>query len=816
MILFQSCGSDDGGGSSITPVSLDFSSTTLTVAESAGAQTVTVLFDAEAPVSASFDVTISGDATYTDDFTTSPDGSAGSFTVSVSEGDAAQSFTFTPVDNDQVDGDKTVIFTISGAVDGVQLGDDVVLTVTIDDDEGPSNVDFAVASNSVTEDEGEFTVTLDLATTTTATGTAEITISGDAEAVTTTPAATDNVFTVSAASGEDEVTFTITPVNDSELTDDSEVVFTLTDASGGLELGSSQLTYTLTITEDDVVPPVTIASIRADYETNGTSTLESSTFIEGIVISEKSNVTGKNIVIQDESDGIVVRFTEDNVDFDLGDELRIDVSGGTLDAFNGLVQVSDVALTAVEETGTGTVTPVEISVTELLTGEYQSQLVTVTDVAIEGANGTAAFGSFQSEIVFNIEGDQFETFVRGGSLLENEVIPLGAGSMTGIPSEFSGDIELVLRQLSDINFTSVATLDVTAGTTDFGQVANGATSSASGYTISVQTGTLQGDVTVVASDNFELLYSGPLVDVASSRLLAIEDYTSEITIPAEDLNGGSVSVSVRFAPNSGINGAKEGSIDFTSFGVAEESVDVSGEETGASSSTLLFEENFDYGTTDGDFVNDGMGIGTANWTAFSGQGANPAQYSGTTSLSFTSYPSTGVGGSITLADASGSIEDVARTFATQTSGTVYASALISVAPTASTSSFGDYFMLFRQSSGSFFSRVTIKDDGAGNLLFGIRDANGDTNFSATNFSYNTTYLVVFTYTPGTGGANLYVLDAFASTEPVTATASSTNGTTIASDINQIAFRGDSDNPAVSIDGVRVALDWDSLMGLVAE
>ena len=79
MMSLNSCNKDEGG--SITPITISFSSPSVTVAENAGAQTVTVAFDSEAPVDATFDLAISGTAEYGIDFTTSPDGATGTLSL---------------------------------------------------------------------------------------------------------------------------------------------------------------------------------------------------------------------------------------------------------------------------------------------------------------------------------------------------------------------------------------------------------------------------------------------------------------------------------------------------------------------------------------------------------------------------------------------------------------------------------------------------------------------------------------------------------------------------------------------------------------
>lgn len=785
MVFLNSCGKDDEG--TITPISIEFSSAAATVAENGGVQTVTVAFDTEAPIDASYDITITGDAIYGEDYTTSPDGSAGSATIMVAAGDASSTFEFTPIDNENVDGDKTVIFTITESAEGIDLGASLTYTVTIDDEEGLSNIDFAAAENSISEDNGALTVTLNFGTTTTAPGTVDITMTGDASSVTSDPAAVADVITVTSASGVDNVTFTVTPVDDTEYNADRVITFTLGNATNGIELGATQQTYELTITEDDAQ---TIASLRAEFEANGSSTLAEGR-IQGIVITEKSNITGRNMVVQDATGGIVVRFEDSNVDFDLGDEVSIDLTGGELTDFNGLVQISGLELAAGTDLGAGTLpTPTSVTLDELLTDDFQSQLITVTDVAVEGADGEAVFGSFQSETLVNIDGDEVNTFVRGGSLLETEMIPVGVGSITGVSTLNSGTVELILRSTADLDLTEVATLEIVSTGNDFGQIENGL-SKVETQSVTVATGALLNDVTVSAGGNFSVSLDGVT-------------YSDELNLTSASITGSTVSVSVRFLANTGFNGTITGEVSYESFGVSK-TIIVEGEEIGNVETSVLLTDNFDYGTTEGAFVDGGSGIGASSWEAHSGSG-NTYTYQNS-SLSFTGYGSTGIGGSVV----SGTGEDVNSDFKSTSSGTVYAAALVNVASAASTS--GDYFMHLKTSETfDYWSRVMVQDDGAGNLRFGIREKSGTTVYSDTNYAYGTTYVVVFTYNFTSGQSELHVLTSVPTTEP-TPVAISSDDTNAPDALDEVALRGDGDNPAITVDGVRVATDWIGVLGI---
>lgn len=78
---------------------------------------------------------ISGTATYGEDYTTTPDGSGSSFDVNVLANDASATITFSPIDDEDVEDDETVIFTITTDAEGLDLGAKTTLTVTLASDD---------------------------------------------------------------------------------------------------------------------------------------------------------------------------------------------------------------------------------------------------------------------------------------------------------------------------------------------------------------------------------------------------------------------------------------------------------------------------------------------------------------------------------------------------------------------------------------------------------------------------------------------------------------------------------------------------------
>ena len=218
---------------------------------------------------------------------------------------------------------------------------------------------------------------------------------------------------------------------------------------------------------------------------------------------------------------------------------------------------------------------------------------------------------------------------------------------------------------------------------------------------------------------------------------------------------------------------------------------------------------------------------TANgWVNYPSVGVNTAfpATGTTTGLTFNGYASSGVGNA---AQITGDGEDVYLPFATQTSGVVYAGAMIKV-NAASTATFGDYFYHFygKNSGGTNyqFCRFFIKDNGGTGFnvsLLKTTVANGAAHSYATSalYPYGSTIFVVLKYVfnPTTNPddpCTAYIFDeatGIPTTEPSTPTCGPVvGGATAAGDAGQLlglSLRRSDANMNIVVDGINVANTW---------
>ena len=214
------------------------------------------------------------------------------------------------------------------------------------------------------------------------------------------------------------------------------------------------------------------------------------------------------------------------------------------------------------------------------------------------------------------------------------------------------------------------------------------------------------------------------------------------------------------------------------------------------SAQLLLQDNFNY-----------SGALTANgWTAHSQAGTN-AINTAALSLSYANYVASAIG-NMAVIDTTG--EDVNKTFAPVSSGSVYVSFLVNVQKAKAT---GDYFLNLGQTAmgTTFKGRVYVKyDSGSGKIAFGVSKSSNTPSYTAFSYDFNTTYLLVLKYKflSGDDSTYLFINPVINGTEPtpdLTNTVAGGDLTTAGS----IALRQGTAAfaPKLQIDGLRIGQQW---------
>jgi hypothetical protein len=209
------------------------------------------------------------------------------------------------------------------------------------------------------------------------------------------------------------------------------------------------------------VPPppaatmTTISNIRSQFTGSGT-TVSGSYKITGVVISDATfqNLNSQNVVIQDATGGIVVRFDATH-SFALGDSIVVNVTGQSLSEYNGLLQVGgtspSIPIAYGTKVGTGTITPRVVTAADLIanmagTESWESTLIKINNATFSTTTFTTATNVVDATGTILLYTDCSGTFQ---ATFANAAIPAGT-SITAIVSEFNG-LQLNVRSPNDVN-----------------------------------------------------------------------------------------------------------------------------------------------------------------------------------------------------------------------------------------------------------------------------------------------------------------------------------------------------------------------------
>ncbi|HEX6889864.1 MAG TPA: hypothetical protein VF141_04210 [Chryseolinea sp.] len=261
----------------INPIAVQFTTDALLLTE--GTSTlVTLPFRSPAPRDGSVQLIITSDATYGQDYLTIPAPTGSSLTLTISKGQRFLQFQVAAPENNILERNKTVTFSLQSASQGFRLGSPSTLNVTVADNEHtelePPQIFQAMAdlsseegriaeqessgigikvnlSKFVDDDYGSIPVP--------ATGTGSVTLkfaSGHAtygKEFTTVPAATGDSLVINFAGNQTDSTITVIPIDNSTFTGSRFVSVRISKVTGGLERGQI-LKYWLEIVDNETGP----------------------------------------------------------------------------------------------------------------------------------------------------------------------------------------------------------------------------------------------------------------------------------------------------------------------------------------------------------------------------------------------------------------------------------------------------------------------------------------------------------------------------------------------------------------------------------
>ena len=183
--------------------------------------------------------------------------------------------------------------------------------------------------------------------------------------------------------------------------------------------------------------------------------LPQNSYISVYVISDKDlgNLTSlKNTYVQDQTGGLMIRFTE-NHSYNRGDLLKVNISGKSLEDYQGTIQLNNVPLDDAEVISSGNEVPYKtVSITDFLANKYSGQYIALDNIQVSDSDLGKTFVSNSSHTSINMEddkGNKFIVFSSKFSSFGSETVPQGAGKLKGIAAINNGNIQIIFSKSDD-------------------------------------------------------------------------------------------------------------------------------------------------------------------------------------------------------------------------------------------------------------------------------------------------------------------------------------------------------------------------------
>lgn len=198
---------------------------------------------------------------------------------------------------------------------------------------------------------------------------------------------------------------------------------------------------------------ISVADVKSLFQ-NGITTVPPLKKLRGVIISDytSGNLSNKNLIMQDGSSGILVRFLSAHT-FPIGKLVEIDISGAPITLYYGLLQLggslSTINLSACTIIGNGTVTPIVTTISNLIANYnlLECTLVKINNCVLSGSiTYSGAVNIFDGTSAMTL-------YTLPSSTFASNPLPTSQVSVTGILTQYSSPAfnpQIWLRNLADV------------------------------------------------------------------------------------------------------------------------------------------------------------------------------------------------------------------------------------------------------------------------------------------------------------------------------------------------------------------------------
>jgi hypothetical protein len=195
---------------------------------------------------------------------------------------------------------------------------------------------------------------------------------------------------------------------------------------------------------------ISIADVRKFYQ--GSDVTLGSYLIKGVVISDAAskNVSSGSIILQDGNRGIQLYFgsSATTTNFNIGDSLVVDVTGGTLKSFNGSLEIilSSSSFPATPA-GTGKIVTPQVLTLQQLNANLPDIEYTLVKIAGAAASGGS---SYSGNRTLSDATGSITLYTSANAAFATEALPTDAKIWTGYCNIYNSTKEFQVRNTSDV------------------------------------------------------------------------------------------------------------------------------------------------------------------------------------------------------------------------------------------------------------------------------------------------------------------------------------------------------------------------------
>jgi len=237
------------------------------------------------------------------------------------------------------------------------------------------------------------------------------------------------------------------------------------------------LSFSSCVKQDFDTPPIkdipvgtiySIAQLRQMYADSGAYQFTGDASVYAVVtMDESSGNIYKSAYVQDANDAVNLHLQQSG-GLSVGDSIRIYLKNVILSDYSGMFQLDNVnndsslVILATRKYKT----PQLVTITDLLAGNYQSQLIKLDNVQYSEADTGKVYSESAkatNRSLENCDGDQVDVRTSNYANFASALVPSGRGSLVGIVGSFNGSPQLYIRSLSEVIMDSARCVVTTGG-----------------------------------------------------------------------------------------------------------------------------------------------------------------------------------------------------------------------------------------------------------------------------------------------------------------------------------------------------------------